>query len=680
MNKYIMGLLLGASFAGLTACNDFLSEEPVDKIIPENFFTDAENLKAYTLNFYTVLPNHSMSAYSLGTFTSDNGTDNVAAYTASSRWAPGEWRVGTGSDNWGFGNIRSLNFFIQNATERMENKQITGDPKTTNQAMGEAYFFRAYEYYRYYVSVGDYPIIDEVLPESDRDLLIEKSKRYPRNQVARHILDDLTAAIYYLPETSPYGNNGLNKDCARLLRSRVALFEGTWLKYHKGTALVPGGPNWPGDASLLGSFDIDSEINYFLGEAMTDSKAVADKFASNLTRNTDTDEGMAPGLEEINPYYCMFCAINMDGFDEVLLYKRYNFSLGQVSQIQNQFQGNGGGCGYTRGLVQSYVMRNGLPIYAAGSGYEPAWENDGISATIKDRDSRIKIFMKGDNSIISYGVDGVTPAYWRMGWLLDGIEITSSVTGFAIKKGQGYDYNQASANLRSETGAIVFRAVEALLNYIEASVERNGNVDGTADVYWRAIRNRAKVNNDYMITVNATNMAEEAKGDWGAYSNNQFVSPLLYNVRRERRNELVAEGFRLNDLRRWAALDQLIDNPYQIEGMKYWGTVYADLESDMCLTSYSGTKMEATVATDGTGNMSSPTLSAYVRPYQISPENNYVWNGYTFNKAHYLSPIGHEAFVNAEAVDGDISTTVIYQNPGWPIDGGQGCISGFNFR
>ncbi len=60
--------------------------------------------------------------------------------------------------------------------------------------------------------------------------------------------------------------------------------------------------------------------------------------------------------------------------------------------------------------------------------------------------------------------------------------------------------------------------------------------------------------------------------------------------------------------------------------------------------------------------------------------NNYVWNGYTFNKAHYLSPIGHEAFVNAEAVDGDISTTVIYQNPGWPIDGGQGCISGFNFR
>ncbi|MCI9608300.1 MAG: RagB/SusD family nutrient uptake outer membrane protein [Muribaculaceae bacterium] len=680
MNKYITGLFIGASLVSLTACNDFLNEQPVDKIIPETFFTDADNLKAYTLNFYTVFPNHGMAAYRLGTFTGDDNTDNTAAFSASTRWAPGEWRTGTGTDNWGFGNIRSLNYFIQHTLEELDKNNIGGSTATINQAIGEAYFFRAYEYYRYYVAVGDYPIIDDVLPENDRDLLVEKSKRYPRNQVARHILDDLTKAISYLPETSAYGNNGLNKDCAHLLRSRVALLEGTWLKYHKGTALVPGGPNWPGDASMLGSFNIDSEIDFFLGEAMTDAKAVGDKFVNNLTNNTDTPEGMGPGLTELNPYYCMFCSVDMSGYDEVLLYKQYSFSQGQVSQIQNQFQGNGGGSGYTRGLINSFLMRNGLPIYAAGSGYDPAWENQGVSATIQDRDSRIKIFMKGDGSIISYGTDGNTPSIYRGGWLLDGIESTSSITGYPVKKGQGYDFNQGSANLRSETGAIVFRAVEALLNYMEASVERTGNVDGTADAYWRAIRNRAKVNPDYNITIAATNMAEEAKGDWGAYSNNSYVSPLIYNVRRERRNELMAEGFRMDDLRRWAALNQMIETPYQIEGMKYWGTVYSDLESDMCLTAYTGEKIIGTVAADGTGNMSSPDLSDYVRPYQISLEGNYVWDGYRFNMAHYLSPIGHDAFVNAEAVDGDISSTVIYQNPGWPIDGGKGCISGFNFK
>ena len=47
-----------------------------------------------------------------------------------------------------------------------------------------------------------------------------------------------------------------------------------------------------------------------------------------------------------------------------------------------QLQRNGGGTGWTRGLVNSFLMRNGLPIYAAGSGYNPEWENQGIKATL----------------------------------------------------------------------------------------------------------------------------------------------------------------------------------------------------------------------------------------------------------------------------------------------------------
>ena len=36
----------------------------------------------------------------------------------------------------------------------------------------------------------------------------------------------------------------INRDVALLLKSRVALFEGTWLKYFKGTAFVPKGEGW----------------------------------------------------------------------------------------------------------------------------------------------------------------------------------------------------------------------------------------------------------------------------------------------------------------------------------------------------------------------------------------------------------------------------------------------------
>ena len=380
MNKYFSSALAVAAVFGLTACNDYLNQQPEDKIIPENFFTSAANLQAYTLNFYTVLPSHSNNVYELGTFSSDNGTDNQVYRTASTMWVPGEWRVGSGTDNWSFTNIRSLNYFIQNAEEAINNGEVSGSESLINQALGEGYFFRAYVYWQYYSAVGDYPIIDEVLPD-DNDVLLEASVRQPRNKVARHILDDLTKAISLLPDNSSYSKNGLNKDAAALFRSRVALFEGTWLKSHKGTALVPGGPGWPGNTALLDGFNIDTEISYFLTEAMASAKSVGDKFVNNLVQNTDTPEGMTAGFTEANPYYCMFSAVDPSKYSEVLLYRAYSVSQNISTQIQAQFQKNAGGTGWTRGMVNSFLMRNGLPIYAAGSGYDPAWENQGVSAT-----------------------------------------------------------------------------------------------------------------------------------------------------------------------------------------------------------------------------------------------------------------------------------------------------------
>ena len=55
---------------------------------------------------------------------------------------------------------------------------------------------------------------------------------------------------------------------------------------------------------------------------------------------------------------------------------------------------NGGGSGWTRGMVNSFLMRNGLPIYAAGSDYNPDWEKEGVNSTLQNRDSRIVIFTK----------------------------------------------------------------------------------------------------------------------------------------------------------------------------------------------------------------------------------------------------------------------------------------------
>ena len=63
----------------------------------------------------------------------------------------------------------------------------------------------------------------------------------------------------------------------------------------------------------------------------------------------------------------------------------------------------------------------------------------------------------------------------------------------------------------------------------------------------------------------------------------------------------------------------------------------------------------------------------FIRPYQISKINNQVFDGYHFTPAHYLSPIAQSVFrQTAEGDQTDLTTSVVYQNPGWPLIAGQG--------
>lgn len=676
MKKYISALLIGASMAGLTSCHDYLNEQPESSLIPETFFSTADQLAAYTIGMYGNFPVHDQYSWSLGTFIIDNGTDDMVGMSASSQWAPGLWQTPSGS-GWRFTFIRNANYFLENAVPKFEAGTISGNSNQVRQYIGEGYFLRAYAYWLQYSAYGDFPIVETALPD-DKEVLMDASVRQPRNKVARFILSDLDKAIALLPDNAEGGKQRINKACAQLLRSRVALFEGTWLKNHKGTALVPGGPGWPGDASLLGSdFNIDAEISYFLTEAMNSAKPVADAVVNNLATNTATAEGYSDAETCINPYYGMFTETNLDSYAEVLMYKSYNLSKGIYSNIYMQFQRNGGNTGWTRGLVNSFLMENGLPVYAPGSGYDENWENQGVTATLQNRDSRIRIFTKGDNSVTAFNTDGSTEN-WAMGWLINASSKMRCVTGYGVKKGMIYLPNPQSHDHGTQ-GSIVFRATEALLNYMEACVELTGSVDGTAGSYWAALRNRAKVDADYTKTVAATDMTKEALGDWGAYTRGALVSPLLYNVRRERRNELMAEGFRMDDLRRWAALDQLATNPYQIEGMKFWGTVYDKKAGVNPMNLHNADGTESVVKVDvagGTGNMSDPAISGpYVHPYQISNVGNNFFNGFSWTRAQYLSPIGANAFSKTATdfdADGNVTSSVVYQNPGWSIKAGIG--------
>ena len=658
--KYLSTLLLGASL-GLTACNDYLDVEPQSDITPSAFFYTADDLAAYNINLYNSTFDYiAPGSYGISIFGWDNDTDNQAGVNASAtRWVPGQWKVGTNNywtkDNWA--EVRNVNYFFDQVLPKYEAGQISGG-SAVEHYIGEAYVIRAMVYFGFLQIIGDCPIVTTALNDIEEEL-IAASERQPRHKVARFIIDDLNKAINLLAENGPGGKNRITNDVAYLLKSRVALYEATWEKHHAGTAFVPGGQGWPGKDAQ--GYNAQAEIEYFLTEAMSAAKVVADKLVDNLAENTGTKEGMDANFNTLNPYYVMFCDTDMDKYPEVLMWREYIEAQGLTHNIQMQLQRNGGGSGWTRGLVNSFLMQNGLPYYAEGSGYDAEWEKQGVAATLQDRDSRIQIFTKRDGDIDMYSTSGdVAPHEWH--WVLTGTNETRNVTGYSVKKGKHYNGYMQEAHHKGTTGSIVFRGTEALLNYMEACYEKNGNIDATAASYWKALRARAKVDTDFNKTIAATNMAKEAEGDWGAYSKGQLVDATLYNIRRERRNEFIGEGMRMMDLKRWRALDQVKN--YQVSGMRFWGSIY---ETDKELAKHLIVDVQG-----GTGNMSSQEDGVYILPNRISAVNNSVFDGYTWCEAHYLSPLAQSVFRQTAGGDQtDLTTSNVYQNPGWPLIDGQ---------
>ena len=111
-----------------------------------------------------------------------------------------------------------------------------------------------------------------------------------------------------MPEHFESRDTRINRNCVLLLKSRVALYEGTFLKYFKGTPFVPQGEGWPGAQKEYSSSyqyplgGIDDEIDWFLVQAISSSEMLADNII--LTANTGTVQQSAD--DPANPYMYMF--------------------------------------------------------------------------------------------------------------------------------------------------------------------------------------------------------------------------------------------------------------------------------------------------------------------------------------------------------------------------------------
>lgn len=648
-------LLLAGGLIMLSSCNDFLDRNPLDQVTPSTYLWTDADLSAYALKQYSFTTHSGAGA---GTWANDNNSDNQVSSGYNNMWVPGQWRVpdhyGKNYDDpWYFAPIYNCNYFLETVIPRYEGKTLTGSESVIKHSIGEVYFMRAWTYFSKLQTFGDFPIIKEVLPDVEAPL-VEASKRHPRHLVARFILEDLDKAIEFLSDNPVGGTNRLTRTAALLVKSRVALYEASWETYHANTAFVPNGQGYPGQQT---EYNSQTEISFFLAQCKDAAAEVADKVI--LAENKHV---WADGAAKMNnPYYAQFAADNMSSYPEILFWKDYDIDL-DIRHSAVYFLRVGGDTGYTRQLVETFVMQNGLPIYANGSNYAG---DDTMDKVREGRDERLQLFMLKPGEVYTTGqveFEDVAPLLPS----ILGQASLRSTTGYHVRKGLSNNWSREWNN--SAEGSPIFRAVEAYLNYIEASCMENGgnSIDSKAEGYWTKIRERAGLPGDYRVTVNATDLNKES--DWAVYSANKQVSVLLYNIRRERRCELIAEGLRMFDLKRWRALDQIKN--WQPEGINLWESGLHE--------KYVDDKGNATLVSDGTdnANVSSPQLSTYLRPYEIinKATNQLYGKGYIWCEAHYLNPISIVHFRNTSSTPDDLSTSVIYQNPGWPLVADQGPI------
>ena len=463
-------------------------------------------------------------------YTSDMGTDNLfhVYYDENQDLIPGLHIVPSSGGGWSvteWGNIRSVNFLLDNYT-------VSEEIDAAEKYVAEARFFRAYFYFEQFLSkFGGSPWIDHTLTTESEELALPRLKR---NELADKIIADLDWAINKLPSFPKQETGRISKEVAQLYKARVALYEGTWEKYHAGTPFAGEG----------------NPTEYF-------------KIARDAT-NEVISTGIF-GLDNVGKtdgYFKLFNQRSYIGSKEVMFWKEYNRSFG-VNKLNGSVVG-GGGVGLTKRLVDSYLCIDGKPI-SESSLYQG---DDNLLKVAKNRDPRLSqtMFLPGRPVVIIGEKD--TSQVFTKPEIYRSVDYSRCSTGYELCKGSVNSFlTQAEyANLGTQdyinTAEIIYRYAEVLLIYAEARAELGEITQADLDISINVLRDRVGMPH-LKISVGADPIGDftAARGYSGVP-----VSNLLQEIRRERRVELACEGFRMDDLKRWAAAN--LWNYDKIQGAK----------------------------------------------------------------------------------------------------------------
>lgn len=383
MNKIIhISTVLMLSLIIVSCGDNILNQPPDDAITSDEFFNTGDDLRAYTNDLYSVLPNHSM-------YMDDSSSDNILGVSAADRLRGSRIiPTGRGSGGWSWVHLRRINYFLENY-ERVDDAQAKA------KYSGIARFFRAYFYYDKVKRFGDVPLYDEVLAQDDEDLL--NKARDSRELVMDSVLDDINYAIDNIPAEKQL--NQITKYTALILKVRISLFEGTFRKYH----------------------GLENHEK-FLEEAVSAARELIDTGAYTLYTNGGVDQS----------YLDLFARNNQD-MTETILSVYYEPGRRTHDLAYRMTAPTQGRWGLTKDLVNSYLMADGTP-FTDQNGYETM----GFYEEMQNRDPRLTQTTAGSD-FATYGSEEREPV--NLDITRTGYRVIKALPPKGPQWGSGASYN-----------------------------------------------------------------------------------------------------------------------------------------------------------------------------------------------------------------------------------------------
>ena len=495
-----------------TSC-DLLNPNPMADFTEDNFFTSETNVEMYTNYFYnewTAYGTGGSSEFGYWTTLNDN-----QAVTGLSGWNFIAVSASDGTWNACYQEIRRANILLKHIDE----VDMPAASKAYYTSLARLY--RGWQHFCLVRKFGDCYWVDKELTTEDAAVLY--GKRQDRNVVMDNALADINYAIENMGTKNAGSRTAYNVHVANAIKSRVCLFEGTYAKYHQKD---------------------DNRAKLYLGEAIEASEALINAGQFKLT---DGAEG----------YRANYNSLDLAGNTEMIMYKKY--VLGVLYHANQDYCcGSTQTHGMNKAAFNSYLMADGSLPTGDDKGKlcdDPAdtlnYNKPIISHLLAVRDPRLSQQIDG---YLAYVGNGRVRYEGMPGQ--EGAAENNTSTGYGILK---FDepvtlakYRQATNG--NETDAPVFWLAEIVLNAAEAYAELNDQTN--AEKYVNMLRARAGMPNLKLQNDPANNMG---------------VSDLIWEVRRERRVELM---FDLNDrywsLIRWHQLDKLDTQKYPEQTQGAW--------------------------------------------------------------------------------------------------------------